>query len=87
MGGKTGTAQIWDPQRREYRPNEHMVSFVLVAPVDTQPQFVILVTARVRGRERHGSEVAAPVAREIAVYMAKERDLIPHEALARLDDS
>jgi len=87
VGGKTGTAQIWDPQRREYRKNEHMLSFVLVAPVDTQPQFVILVTMRNPKKGRYASQVAAPVARQIAVHMLRERDLIPPEALPKLNSS
>jgi len=87
VGGKTGTAQIWDPQRKRYRENEHMLSFVLVAPVDTHPQFVILVTVRNPKKGRYASEVAAPVAREVAVHMLRERDLIPPEALPKLNSS
>ncbi len=85
VGGKTGTAQIWDPQKKEYRPNQHMLSFVLVAPVDTQPQFVILVTVRNPKKGRYASQVAAPVARAIAVYMLRERGLIPPEVLPKLN--
>jgi len=87
VGGKTGTAQIWDPQRKKYRENEHMLSFVLVAPVDTQPEFVILVTIRNPKKGRYASDVAAPVARAIAVHMLRERDLIPPEALPKLNSS
>jgi len=87
VGGKTGTAQIWDPQRKKYRENEHMLSFVLVAPVDTQPQFVILVTIRNPKKGRYASQVVAPVARQVAVHMLRERDLIPPEALPKLNSS
>ena len=87
VGGKTGTAQIWDPQRKKYRENEHMLSFVLVAPVDTQPQFVILVTVRNAKKGQYVSQVAIPVARQVAVYMLRERDLIPPEALPKLNSS
>ncbi len=79
IGGKTGTAQIWSAKQRKWLVGQHIMSFVLVAPVDTQPQFVILVTARNPKRGQHGSDVAAPVAREIALHMLKNRDLIPHE--------
>ncbi len=87
VGGKTGTAQIWDPQRKKYRETEHMLSFVLVAPVDTQPQFVILVTVRNPKKGRYASQVATPVARAIAVHMLRERDLIPPGALPKLNSS
>ncbi len=87
VGGKTGTAQIWDPQRKQYRANEHMLSFVLVAPVDTQPQFVILVTVRNAKKGQYASQVAVPVARQVAVHILRERDLIPPEALPKLDSS
>jgi len=85
VGGKTGTAQIWDPQTKQYRKNEHMLSFVLVAPVDSQPQFAILVTVRNAKKGQYASQVAVPVARQVAVYMLRERGLIPPEALPRLN--
>jgi len=87
VGGKTGTAQIWDPQTKKYRENEHMLSFVLIAPVDTEPQFVILVSVRNAKKGRYASQVAAPVARQVAVHMLRERDLIPAEALPKLNSS
>jgi len=87
VGGKTGTAQIWDPQRKEYRKNEHMLSFVLVAPVDTEPQFVILVTVRNAKKGQYASQVAVPVARQVAVYMLRKRGLIPPQALPKLNSS
>lgn len=87
VGGKTGTAQMWDPERQRYRPYQHMLSFVLVAPVDIQPEFAILVTVKNPKRGEHGGQVAGPVAREIAVYMLQERDLIPPEALPKLNGS
>ncbi len=85
VGGKTGTAQIWDSKKRKWLEGQHIVSFVLVAPLDATPRFVILVTARVRGENRHGSTVAAPVAREIAVYMLQEGGPRVPETSARPD--
>lgn len=80
VGGKTGTAQIWDPKQKRYL-DEHMMSFVLVAPVDKQPDFVILVTVRNPKIGRHGADVALPVARRIAMYMLKERGLVSEGAV------
>lgn len=79
VGGKTGTAQIWDSKQKRWL-DEHLVSFVLVAPVDSQPEFVILVTARNPRKGRWGSDVAAPVAKQIALYMLKQRGLVPAAA-------
>ncbi len=79
VGGKTGTAQIWDPKQKKWL-DEHLVSFVLVAPVDKQPEFVILITARNPRHGRWGSDVAAPVAKQIAQYMLKQRRLVTEAA-------
>jgi len=74
IGGKTGTAQIWDPKKREF--SSYIMSFVLAAPMDTKPQFVILVTVQDPTIGEHGAEVAAPVAREIARSMLMRRGLL-----------
>jgi stage V sporulation protein D (sporulation-specific penicillin-binding protein) len=74
IGGKTGTAQIWDSKLKQF--NGYMMSFTLVAPLDTKPQFVILVTVREPKFGVHAADVAAPVAREIALFMLKQRGLL-----------
>ena len=79
VGGKTGTAQIWDPKQKKWL-NEYLVSFLLVAPVDRQPEFVILVTARNPKIGQHGADVAAPVAQRIALYMLKQQGLVSQAA-------
>lgn len=77
IGGKTGTAQIWDPNTRSFPPGEKVVSFVLIAPADRVPDFCILVTAKNPRIGEHGAEVAAPVCREIALYMLRRSGILP----------
>jgi cell division protein FtsI (penicillin-binding protein 3) len=61
-GGKTGTAQIWDPVARRYT-NRYNSSFVGFAPV-TNPAVVVGVT--LNGVREYGGVVASPVFRKVA---------------------
>ncbi len=61
-GGKTGTAQIYDPVTRRYT-GRYNASFVGFAPV-TNPAVVVAVT--LNGVKEYGSVVAAPVFRTVA---------------------
>lgn len=77
IGGKTGTAQVWDPDTRTFPPGEKVVSFVLIAPADRVPDFCILVTAENPAVGEHGADVAAPIANEIALYMLRRSGILP----------
>ncbi len=79
VGGKTGTAQKWIPEEGGFVAGRNIVSFVMVAPLD-DPRFVILVTADEPSVGEHGSEVAAPVARTIAMAALRQAGLLPEEA-------
>ncbi|MEA3402566.1 MAG: penicillin-binding protein 2 [Armatimonadota bacterium] len=79
VGGKTGTAQKWIPEEGGFVPGRNIVSFAMVAPLH-DPRFVILVTADEPTRGHHGSEVAAPVARTVAVAALRQAGLLPAEA-------
>ncbi len=61
-GGKTGTAQIYDPVTRKYT-HLYNASFVGFTPV-TNPALVVAVT--LNGAKHYGGAVAAPVFRKIA---------------------
>jgi len=61
-GGKTGTAQIYDPVARKYT-HLYNASFVGFTPV-TSPALVVAVT--LNGAKHYGGAVAAPVFRKIA---------------------
>jgi len=76
VGGKTGTAEKWDSDAGRYMEGRNIVSFVMVAPLD-DPRFVILVTADEPRYGTHGSDVAAPVARSVAITALRDADLLP----------
>jgi len=64
IGGKTGTAQKPAPGGG-YKPNEYILSFVGVAPMDN-PQIIIYVALdNPRDTIQYGGVVAAPIARNI----------------------
>ncbi len=79
VGGKTGTAQKWVPEEGGFVTGRNIVSFVMVAPLD-RPRFVILVTADEPAIGEHGADVAAPVARTIAVAALRQAGLLPAQA-------
>ncbi|HYP06862.1 MAG TPA: penicillin-binding protein, partial [Bryobacteraceae bacterium] len=61
-GGKTGSAQIYDPVARAYT-HKYNASFMGFAPVNN-PKLVVVVT--LNGASRYGGVVAAPVFSEVA---------------------
>lgn len=64
VGGKTGTAQKPSPEGG-YKPNEYILSFIGVAPMD-DPQILIYVAVdNARDTIQYGGVVAAPIARNI----------------------
>jgi len=61
-GGKTGSAQIYDPKTKAYTHKYH-ASFMGFAPVN-DPKLTIVVT--LNGSTKYGGVVAAPVFKEVA---------------------
>jgi cell division protein FtsI/penicillin-binding protein 2 len=51
----------------------------MVAPLE-QPRFAILVTADEPAIGEHGADVAAPVARTVALAALREAGLLPEQA-------
>ncbi len=78
VGGKTGTAQKWIAEAGGFVPGRNIVSFVLVTPLD-EPRFVILVTADEPQVGEHGADVAAPVARTVALAALRRAGLLPED--------
>lgn len=65
IGGKTGTAQKYDPEIKKYSPSKYRATFVgFIADLD--PPLVIGVTVDEPRRSHFGGVVAAPVFRNIA---------------------
>jgi len=70
VGGKTGTAQKWDPVHKCFLKDRYIVSFVEVVPIEA-PHYVIYVACNEPKVGRHGSDVAAPVCRNLAAYVVQ----------------
>jgi cell division protein FtsI/penicillin-binding protein 2 len=64
VGGKTGTAQIWDPKQKAFLKDEFVMSFVAVAPIEA-PQFVVHVRVNKPKVGDHGSDTALPAAKQV----------------------
>jgi membrane peptidoglycan carboxypeptidase len=80
-GGKTGSAQIFDFNVRQYRHGYYNASFAGFAPL-TNPSIVVVVT--LNGAREYGGAVAAPVFREVAMGALRLLDVpkdLPDEPL------
>lgn len=62
-GGKTGSAQIYDPKTKAYSHSRYHASFMGITPVN-DPQLSIVVT--LNGSTKYGGVVAGPVFKEVA---------------------
>ena len=98
VGGKTGTAQKWvekeepdpsHPGAKKYTRvlDGFIMSFILFLPVDACPRYAILVTAEDPKQGEHGSDVAAPVARKVAVELCRSTGMLTAEQLAKLNSA
>ncbi len=65
VAGKTGTAQMVNPEDGTYYQNRHVSSFVGFLPAD-DPRLLILVALYDVGHDHFGGLIAAPVFSEIA---------------------
>ena len=72
-GGKTGTAQIFDIEQRQYT-HEYNASYVGFAPVQN-PAIVVVVT--INGSSEFGGIVAAPVFQKVATEALRILGTIP----------
>ena len=65
VGGKTGTAEIWDIDNKEYSKNEFISSFASIFPID-DPKYVMIISIESpMYNKRWGGESAAPCAKDI----------------------
>jgi cell division protein FtsI (penicillin-binding protein 3) len=64
VAGKTGTAQMVDPETKRYSKKNYVSSFVGIVPADSPELALIVVVYKPRGA-RYGGVVAAPVFRNI----------------------
>jgi cell division protein FtsI (penicillin-binding protein 3) len=71
VGGKTGSAQIYDHKLKQYT-HKYNASFLGIAPL-TDPRVVVVVT--LNGSALYGGAVAAPVFKEIASSALRVLDI------------
>ena len=62
VGGKTGTAQIFDHENGRFFADEYVMSFAAIAPIE-DPQFVVVVRVTRPKVGAHASDTAAPAAK------------------------
>jgi len=65
VAGKTGTAEVYDPEKHAYSRTKTVDSFVGIVPVD-HPAFVVLVVVIQPKGVSWGGTVAAPLFRKVA---------------------
>ncbi len=84
IAGKTGTAQVLESGRYT---RKYITSFAGYFPADAPKYSAIVVIKNPKGWRQYGSNVAAPVFKEIAdnIY-ARDIDLHESEVLAEVDD-
>ncbi len=78
VAGKTGTAQMINPDTGAYYQNRHVASFVGFLPAD-DPRLLILVVLYDVGQHHFGGVVAAPVFSEIASGAVRDLDIASAE--------
>ncbi len=84
VGGKTGTAQRFDPVSGTYPENNYTSSFIGYLPAEN-PQLVILVVVdQPQGKLTGGGGVAAPVFRRIAQLAAEHLNIKPDKTAESL---
>ena len=86
-GGKTGTAEIWDPsigKSGDYSKTRKTVSFAGILPIE-EPKFVcVVVLEEPRAKKDYnfgGGTVAAPIWKETMKQVAAYRNLTPTEGV------
>ena len=81
--GKTGTAQVLDPQTRRYASSKYTSVFTGFIPAD-QPRLVISVVIHEPQGANYGGVVAAPVFRNIAAKALPYLGVFPHSGTPSL---
>ncbi|MEZ4845399.1 MAG: penicillin-binding transpeptidase domain-containing protein, partial [Bdellovibrionota bacterium] len=72
--GKTGTAQIYDPETKEYSHDELVASFFGFAPA-SDPQLAAMIIYRQPKTAQHGGEISAPVFRNVMQQVLHYMDI------------
>jgi cell division protein FtsI (penicillin-binding protein 3) len=76
VAGKTGTAQVPNPNGGGYLPGAYVASFMGYAPAE-DPRVVVAVVLDRPAKGIYGGTVAAPVFREVAGYALRHLEVPP----------
>jgi cell division protein FtsI (penicillin-binding protein 3) len=77
VAGKTGTAQMVDPQTGAYSKSQYVASFAGY-PIGVDPKVVIFVSVHEPRGTYYASEVAAPLFREVLTAAVRRYAIPPH---------
>jgi len=69
ISAKTGTAQVTDPRTGAYSASDFSASMIGIFPTDDPRLIVYVVVQNPRGQSYYGSQIAAPIFREVAVSL------------------
>ncbi len=81
ISAKTGTAQVPDAATGTYSESDYVASFLGILPTDDPDLIVYVVIQRPRGELYYGSQVAAPVFRQVV------EEILPYRDIARPGES
>ncbi len=65
-GGKTGTANKWDPHTKQYSRHHYLASFAGLAPIDNPRLAIVVIIDDPVAGKHYGGEVSGPVFATIA---------------------
>jgi cell division protein FtsI (penicillin-binding protein 3) len=74
-GGKTGTAQVLDPETRRYFASRYLNWFIGAAPIDAPRVVVVAMVEEPRGVGHTGGATAAPLFARAAAAALARRDI------------
>lgn len=78
--GKTGTAQIFDQEKKEYSHEEFVASFIGFVPA-SNPKLAGIIIYRQPKSAQHGGEIAAPVFHRVMEQVLHYLDIPPDEKI------
>ena len=77
VAGKTGTAQVVDPETRKYSPDQSIHNFIGFAPVEN-PKFTMITKLDYPTAARFSADTAAPLFGEIAKFLLEYYQIPPN---------
>ncbi len=75
IAAKTGTAEIYDPVKREYSDSRFIASILCIFPFEEPEYILYLAVHEPRAGQFYGGQVAAPIARELISIILGYADL------------